>query len=316
MYFLLFFHNLSNFRGNFEFLNCIHRIFLGKYSDAGCTRQFLLEWAWNRVAHIKEAIDKDCMLLFDQSCYEIPESTRQLLVSQCRQLQHLKIIYAEALSLDPTKQASDVQLKWNIIELIRLYTDSILWFINVGLLPEKPYENDGFGHFPVNDLVAAYSSKRRLMKSKIDSWLSINHFDPDEFKGCSELLIDSLCSQLGPQLKVNFEREGGNGLFPPPNFHALLVCFLIPNSEVSNLIVKHRIVQYLFLDMASCLSKKEVQQDDDADEEAVFVENLIRFPSAFSVPPSYIKLTQVSLKYTLKVKITSNRNFFRFFEIS
>ena len=253
------------------------------------------------------------MLLFDQSCYEIPESTRQLLVSQCRQLQHLKIIYAEALTLDPTP---DVQLKWSIIELIRLYTDSILWFINVGLLPEKPFQHEDGGHFPVNDLVAAYSSKRRLLKSKIDSWLSKNHFDQDEFKGCSELLIDSLCSQLGPQLKVNFEREGGNGLFPPPNFHALLVCFLIPNSEVSNLIVKHRIVQYLFLDMASCLSKKEVQQDDDADEEAVFVENLIRFPSAFSVPPSYIKLTQVSLKYTLKVKITSNRNFFRFFEIS
>ena len=254
-----------------------------------------MEWAWNRVANIKEAIDKDCILLFDQSCYEIPESTRQLLVSQCRQLQHLKIIYAEALKLAeqayPTLHlGADIEQKWSIIELIRLYTDSILWFINVGLLPEKPSDEDG--HFPVNELVAAYSARRKILKSKIASWLTRNHFGESEFQENSELLIDSLCSQLGPQLKLNFEREGGNGLFPPPNFHALLICFLIPSDKPTDLIVKHRIVQYLFLDMASCLSKKDVQHAD----EAVFVESLIRFPSAFSVPPSYIKLTQVIQK--------------------
>ena len=40
--------------------------------------------------------------------------------------------------------------------------------------------------------------------------------------------------------------------------------------------------------MASCLSKKEEQTEN----ELIFVENLIKFPSAFSVPPSIIKLTQ------------------------
>ena len=89
-------------------------------------------------------------------------------------------------------------------------------------------------------------------------------------------------------MQANFERDGGNGLFPPPNLHALLSCYLIQNQDCSDLIV-HRIVQYLFLDMASCLSKKETQTD----EEIGIVENLIKYPSAFSVPRSFIKLTQV-----------------------
>ena len=42
--------------------------------------------------------------------------------------------------------------------------------------------------------------------------------------------------------------------------------------------------------MASCLSKKDTQTD----KEIEIVENLIKYPSAFSVPPSFIKLTQVS----------------------
>ena len=49
-----------------------------------------------------------------------------------------------------------------------------------------------------------------------------------------------------------------------------------------NLLNRHRIVQYLFLDMASCLGEKWNH----------LVNNLIKFPAAFSVPPSLIKLTQ------------------------
>lgn len=32
----------------------------GKYSDAGCTMEFFLDWAWNRVANIKQSVDKVC----------------------------------------------------------------------------------------------------------------------------------------------------------------------------------------------------------------------------------------------------------------
>ena len=104
--------------------------------------------------------------------------------------------------------------------------------------------------------------------------------------------------------QANFERDGGNGSFPPPSLHALLSCYLIQNQGCSDLMV-HRIVQYLFLDMASCLSKKDTQTD----KEIEIVENLIKYPSAFSVPPSFIKLTQVS-KDILHDKIRIWNNLF------
>ena len=88
--------------------------------------------------------------------------------------------------------------------------------------------------------------------------------------------------------QANFEREGGNGDYPPPTLHALLISYLIKTND-NNFNLKHRLVQYVFLDMASCMSKK----DDQTENEHMFVENLIKFPSAFSVPPSIIKLTQV-----------------------
>ena len=69
---------------------------------------------------------------------------------------------------------------------------------------------------------------------------------------------------------------------------SLLLAYLIHKEDdlsgqgTLNLLNRHRIVQYLFLDMASCLGDKWNH----------LVGNLIKFPAAFSVPPSLIKLTQ------------------------
>lgn len=67
------------------------------------------------------------------------------------------------------------------------------------------------------------------------------------------LVIDGMCASLGDSLQAKFEREGGNGQYPPPNIYGLLSCYLINTGTASN-INKHRIVQYLFLDIASILS--------------------------------------------------------------
>ena len=56
--------------------------------------------------------------------------------------------------------------------------------------------------------------------------------------------------------QANFEREGGDGRYPPPTLHALLISYLIKTDD-KNINLKHRLIQYIFLDMASCLSKKE-----------------------------------------------------------
>ena len=61
--------------------------------------------------------------------------------------------------------------------------------------------------------------------------------------------------------------------------HCLKLCF----SE-SGAPSKLRLVQYFFLDLAH--SSPPDQLND-------LVDNLVKFPSAFSLPPSLIKLTQV-----------------------
>ena len=45
------------------------------------------------------------------------------------------------------------------------------------------------------------------------------------------LIVDGLCRQLGDVLEANFERDGGDGLFPPPSLHALLSLYLISGEQ-------------------------------------------------------------------------------------
>ena len=56
----------------------------------------------------------------------------------------------------------------------------------------------------------------------------------------------------------------------------------------------HRLVQYFFLDVASAMeSGQQPQHLPGSSKWAELIsESLIKFPSAFSVPPSLIKLTQ------------------------
>ena len=82
--------------------------------------------------------------------------------------------------------------------------------------------------------------------------------------------------------QTNFEREGGDGLYPPPRLHALLICYLIYNQNnptvkekksgtsgvettglntAADLVQKHRLIQYLFLDLASSLTRREEEQE-------------------------------------------------------
>ena len=138
--------------------------------------------------------------------------------------------------------------------------------------------------YPHSLLLPLYKNKRDKMRRLL------SHFPIGgglvEAAPC--LIVDGLCRQLGDVLEANFERDGGDGLFPPPSLHALLSLYLISREQRNSCDhLKHRIVQYTFLDMASYLG------DANGDKWAAVLENLIKFPSAFSVPPSQIKLTQV-----------------------
>ena len=211
------------------------------------------------------------------------------MVSQSRQLEHLKTLIIEGRKLtngQNNNSSDELELKSSIASLIKLYVDAILWFFNAGLLPEKSSSNIEHA-FPAAELAQDYNAKRNKFKLKMNEWLDTNKQIGVVDGSGPSLLIDSICQHLGPSLKANFEREGGDGLYPPPTLHALLISYLIKTDD-KNINLKHRLIQYIFLDMASCLSKKEEQTEN----ELIFVENLIKFPSAFSVPPSIIKLTQ------------------------
>lgn len=165
-----------------------------------------MEWAWNRVATIKQSVDKDSLVLFDQSCDDLPDTIRQTLVSQCRQLQHLKNLIADAIKVTRTKRTYNLNIdeldpKWKITCLIKMYVDVILWFFGAGLLPENAHETFESA-FPAKELANAYAVKRRKLRARIRAWFHSNSFRGDGMEETG-LLVDGLCDQLGQALVVS-----------------------------------------------------------------------------------------------------------------
>lgn len=72
-------------------------------------------------------------------------------------------------------------------------------------------------------------------------------------------LLEEAAEGSGGSMGQAWEEEESNsssstksgGVYPPPSLHALLNMFLLPYVPTTT---KHRIVQYLFLDLASLLS--------------------------------------------------------------
>ena len=76
----------------------------GKFSKAGCTLRFLLDWAWARVASIKDQVDGQTVSLFDHSLSEIDTSARGLLVSLSGQLAQLVTVLSAVASFTLTTE--------------------------------------------------------------------------------------------------------------------------------------------------------------------------------------------------------------------
>merc|ERR1719357_398959 len=240
----------------------------GSLVKAGCTLRFLLDWAWGRVAGIKEQIDRQSLPLFDFSIQEIEGGRRGELVSLAGQLAQLVTILSSLASLAPvtsTAGLEELEVRLSVTGLVLLYTQAISWFAAVGLLPEQP---DGpQSPFPVSRLEAQYREKRLRLAESTGVY------------GRPRLMVDALCDDIGPELVTNFQRAGGTGCYPPPSLHALITTFLSESSAPSKL----RLVQYFFLDLAHASPPDQINH---------LVDNLVKFPSAFSLPPSLIKLTQ------------------------
>jgi hypothetical protein len=152
------------------------------------------------------------MSLFDQSCTELLHMTRLSLMSQCRQLHHLSVLFVEALKLVEnsrglafTLNKEELKLKLKIVELITVYLEAILWFFNAGLIPERlNYDLEQGSAFHAKDLAQLYNSKRTQLKAKICDWLDNDRVTATQRTtfGHTGLLIDRLCTLLGTSLAV------------------------------------------------------------------------------------------------------------------
>ena len=149
----------------------------------------------------------------------------------------------------------------------RVHFQAISWFVNVGLLPEQP--EGPHSPIPLLQLQAQYGEKRRQLARA----------GTGGCHGKPELMVDILCRDIGDDLIKSFQKSGGTGTYPPPSLHSLITIFLSESPAPAKL----RLVQYFFLDLAHLLNQ---------DLHPELVDSLIKFPSAFSLPPSIIKLTQ------------------------
>ena len=241
----------------------------GRYSKVGCNLKFLLDWAWARVVSIKNTIDTNTLGLFDHTLLDTDEGARGALVSLSGQLAQLVTVLSSLSTAGGviTELGLDtLDCKLNVTGLVLLYSQAISWFLNVGLLPEQPEGPNS--PYPVSVLERQYRDKRRRLAGCTGP------------AGRPGLLVDILCEDIGEDLIKSFQKEGGTGSYPPPSLHSLITIFLSESPAPAKL----RLVQYFFLDLAHLLSHQQKVPD--------LVDSLIKFPSAFSLPPSVIKLTQ------------------------
>ena len=121
-----------------------------------------------------------------------------------------------------SQKVAELNLKAHLARLILTYAEVLVWFADAGLLPELPPppadndDDDGNDDYPVNPfpvaaMVANYSDIRSAMRDKLREW----DFGTQGTDG-GPLMVDGLCHDLGDTVKANFERDGGNGLYPPP----------------------------------------------------------------------------------------------------
>ncbi|CAH1774002.1 unnamed protein product [Owenia fusiformis] len=256
---------------------CITQWAEGEYNHLGCTLRFLLDWAWKKVGSVKEALDKLCVPLYDYTGHHIDDSTMQLLNMYQAQLDHMVTIFKALSEQTPqtTAQGSkDLETKLNVVTLISQHLHVVLWCVANGLLPEF-HEGDHHNKhyfYPASILKQQYQSRREALRQL--------HSDVSQ---TDLLLIDGIVNEPNAGVKELWEKDGGDGLYPPPNLHALLNIYLLENVSVQ---CKHCMVLYVLFDLVSLLAENNQEQHEQ------LIERMSRFYQAFSIPQGLIRLIQ------------------------
>ncbi|XP_069118568.1 protein ELYS-like isoform X2 [Argopecten irradians] len=254
---------------------CVQQWAAGEYVHVGCTLKFILDWAWDKVASMKNIIDTTCTSLYDWSGINLDQRSVQTLYQCLQKLKRLTSIFKVLMNkAAPTTEQGfvDLQNKLAVLTYITEHLQMVLWFVRVGLLPEHDDVKDTTDEqfvYPAPDLIHAYWSKRQELH-KLHSDLG----DTDL------LMIDGLLSHMGPGVRNLWSREGGEGVYPPPSLNALLSIYLLDDMD---LMAKHSVVLYLLMDLISIYRQEHHQQ---------FVDKISQFSKTFSVPVNVVKQVQ------------------------
>ncbi|XP_018301662.1 protein ELYS isoform X2 [Mycetomoellerius zeteki] len=272
-----------------------------EWSDGSASYLYptFLKWGIQRASTIKMIADRLCIPLFDQSGSSIGETDVKTLRFCSQQLECLSNVVAKLPSA-----AVDLMKQRRILKRVSLYFQVLLWFYDVSLLPEMQdleeeeqaaaaaetaEQEDGEEEkstlpislalrvpYPYAKLSVLYKEKRaQLLKN------NGNNGENEE-----NLFIDELITRECSMLKAQWEREGGiamHGCYPPPSLQSLLRSYLTDcyQTEVNEINCRHQITIYLLMDLAMLLQRSYPA-----------VKQLIKYPSAFMMSPSLIKLTQ------------------------
>ncbi|CAL7942474.1 unnamed protein product [Xylocopa violacea] len=253
-----------------------------EWSDGSAAYMYpsFLKWGIQRASSIKMIADRLCVPLFDQSGNNIGESEVKTLRFCYQQLECLSNIVAKL----PFETSSLIKQRRALMR-VSMYFQALLWFYDVGLLPESQNLEEESSlpislalkiPYPYDKLSALYKEKRGSVKD-----------DRTQGKNDEVFFIDELIARECPALNLQWERETGDanttGYYPPPSLQSLLRSYLTDCDQEasSEMECKHQITIYLLMDLAMLLQGSYPG-----------VDQLIKYPSSFKMSPSLIKLTQ------------------------
>lgn len=257
-----------------------------EWSDGSASYLYptFLNWGVQRASEIKMIADRLCVPLFDQSGSSIGEADVRTLRFCSQQLECLSNVVGKL----PFATA-DLTNQRRTLGRISMYFQVLIWFYDVGLLPEtQDLDEDALPislalkvPYPYEKLLAQYKEKRARVRARNAAAAAAGGNEGEE-----DFFIDELITRKCPVLRAQWEREGGtatDGCYPPSSLQSLLRSYLTdchqPEENETN--YKHQVTIYLLMDLAMLLQ-----------DLYPVVNQLIKYPSAFKMSPSLIKLTQ------------------------
>ncbi|KAL6431011.1 hypothetical protein ACFW04_007042 [Cataglyphis niger] len=254
-----------------------------EWSDGSASYLYptFLKWGIQRASTIKMIADRLCVPLFDQSGSSIGEADVKNLRFCSQQLECLSSVVSKLSSA-----VTDLKKQRRTLKRVSTYFQVLLWFYDVGLLPETQEEEEDESTLPISlalRIPYPYERLSALYKEKRAQFQKDNSGNENE----QDLFIDELITRECSMLKAQWEREGGTatgGCYPPPSLQSLLRSYLTDyhQTEANEISCKHQITIYLLMDLQAMLLQRLYPA----------VKQLIKYPSAFKMTPSLIKLTQ------------------------